>query len=280
MKARRVILTLGGGIACVSAVYAFQKPFREYPATEYNNFPLPPDAKTPAEFAFGRLMYPEGGGGAFGRFGGFRRGRSNWEEGRTQWTNDYPRADRHLMVALRRLTRVDARSVEQPVNLNDDDDVFNWPMLYAARAGFMQLTEPQTAKLREYLNRGGFFIADGLWGVNEYDGIVESVARLYPDRQLVELQDPDAPFHTVFDLNQRYQILGQWGMRSGQPLNGGYTPHWQGLFDDKKHMVVGVWVNSDTGDSWEWADDPEYPERYSALGIRIMLNHIVYAMTH
>jgi hypothetical protein len=45
-------------------------------------------------------------------------------------------------------------------------------------------------------------------------------------------------------------------------------------------MLLAVWLNNDTGDSWEWADDPSYPEAWSALGIRIMLNHIVYAMTH
>ena len=45
-------------------------------------------------------------------------------------------------------------------------------------------------------------------------------------------------------------------------------------------MVVAVWLNNDTGDSWEWADSPSYPEAWSALGFRIMLNHIVYAMTH
>jgi hypothetical protein len=34
------------------------------------------------------------------------------------------------------------------------------------------------------------------------------------------------------------------------------------------------------GDSWEWADSPHYPEKYSALGIRIGVNYVVYSMTH
>jgi hypothetical protein len=87
--------------------------------------------------------------------------------------------------------------------------------------------------------------------------------------------------HTVFDLNDRYQIIGQWGIRSGfQPLNGAYDPHWRGVFDGKDRMVMAVWLNTDTGDSWEWADVPEYPEHYSALGFRIVINHIIYTMTH
>jgi len=36
----------------------------------------------------------------------------------------------------------------------------------------------------------------------------------------------------------------------------------------------------DLGDSWENADDPAYPQVFSALGIRIGVNYLVYSMTH
>ena len=273
-KALAIALSL---VLCTVALRAYQREFREYPGMEYEEFSLPPDYQVKTDFVFARLMYPEGGARGFG----FRRFARNWEEGRTNWTNDYPRADRHLLVAIRRLTRVDARSVEQPVNLNDGDDVFNWPFLYAARAGFMQLSDAQTAKLREFIDRGGFFIADDMWGDSEYAGIVETVGRLYPNRDIRELENADPAFHTVYDLDHRYQISGQWSLRSGIPyLNGGVVPHWKGVYDDRGRLVVAVWVNNDTGDSWEWADDPTYPERYSALGIRIMVNTVLYAMAH
>ena len=32
--------------------------------------------------------------------------------------------------------------------------------------------------------------------------------------------------------------------------------------------MVAICHNMDLGDSWEHADDPEYPEKFSALGIR------------
>jgi hypothetical protein len=55
---------------------------------------------------------------------------------------------------------------------------------------------------------------------------------------------------------------------------------WKGIFDDQGRLMVAITMNSDLGDSWEWADAPEYPERYSALGIRIGVNYVTYAMTH
>lgn len=264
----------------VTASFAFQREFREYPAMEYNNFPVPPGGTDPQEFTFGHLMYPDAGGGRRGFFFG-RRGGGDWRQGYTNWTNDYPRADRHLMVALNRLTRIQARSAEQPINLEDEDDVFNWPFLYAVRVTNISLTDEMLDKLREYLDRGGFLITDDVWGAYEHQAVLDTVERLYPDRELVELGDADAPFHMLFDLKERYQIIGQWGRFDGQPLvAGAYDPHWKGVFDDNHNMMLAVWLNNDTGDSWEWADDPTYPERWSALGIRMALNHIAYAMTH
>lgn len=270
-------LLIGASLAFwLGSAYAFQREFREFPGER--PIPLPPGALEPAEFVFGHLMYPEGG-----RAGGFRRRfGGDWRSGYGNWTNDYPAADRHLMVAINRLTLIQARGAEQPVNLEDDDDVFNWPFLYAVRTTSIDLSDEMIAKLREYLDRGGFFIADDMWGRSEHAAILDTVQRLYPDRELVELGDQDKVMHVLFDLNERYQILGQWARFNGyRPLDGvSYDPHWRGLFDEKGRMVLAVWLNNDTGDSWEWADDPSYPEAWSALGFRIMLNHIVYAMTH
>jgi len=60
----------------------------------------------------------------------------------------------------------------------------------------------------------------------------------------------------------------------------GCLAQWRGIYDDKGRLMVAMSFNSDLGDSWEWADEPLYPEKFSALGIRIGVNYIVYAMTH
>ena len=55
---------------------------------------------------------------------------------------------------------------------------------------------------------------------------------------------------------------------------------WRGIYDDKGRLMVAMCFNSDVGDSWEWADDPRYEEKYSALGIRIGVNYVMYSLTH
>jgi NAD(P)-dependent dehydrogenase (short-subunit alcohol dehydrogenase family) len=52
-------LTTFPAFAVLGAVYAFQRPFREYPGIEYNDFPLPSDFAEKTEFTFARLMYPQ-----------------------------------------------------------------------------------------------------------------------------------------------------------------------------------------------------------------------------
>src|ERR1035437_1950472 len=131
MSSKKPWMLAGGVLVFFGGLFAFQRPFREYPGIEYNDFPLPADWQRPAEFTFARLMYPPfRGQGGLG-FGGFTANR--WQEGLSMWTQDYPRADRHFLQALRRLTRIDARSVEQPVNLDDDYDVYNFPFLYGVQ---------------------------------------------------------------------------------------------------------------------------------------------------
>ena len=71
--------------------------------------------------------------------------------------------------------------------------------------------------------------------------------------------------------------------RSGKTYEkgeSGKTPHWRGIYDDHGRLMVAICHNMDLGDSWEHADNPEYPEKYSALGIRIALNYLVYSMSH
>ncbi len=250
--------------------------FRELPGIEYRmgSIPLPPDYQDETEWTFARLMYPPGWNNGYA-------GRDNpeWQAGSSLWTQDFPRADRHFSEAVRRLTRVQVRSVEQTVSLDDSDQVYNWPWLYAVQVGEWGITNAQAAKLRDYLLRGGFFMADDFHGTVEWQVFEESMKRVFPDRQIVNIPDTDPIFHTVYDLDERYQIVGASHLGEGHKADG-YVARWRGIYDDKGRVMIAISFNSDIGDSWEWADEPKYPEKYSALGVRIGVNYIVYAMTH
>jgi hypothetical protein len=257
-----------------------QRPFREYPAWEYNDFPLPADYKVPGEWTFARLMYPSYHIQTDWQF----KPGLDWREGNTNWTIDYPRSDRHLAMAIRRLTRIDAKSAEQPINLDDEEeDVFNYPWLYAVEVGHWELTDSQIAKFREFLLRGGFFMCDDFHANAEWDVFMKTMSKVFPNKPVVDIADNDPIFHTVYDLEERYQVPGMQYVQTHQMWEkdtSGKIPHWRAMYDDNGRIMVAICHNMDLGDSWENADDPRYDEKFSALGIRLGVNYITYAMTH
>jgi hypothetical protein len=271
----RIVGAIFAVFVLMGALWAAQTPFREYPGWEYEGYPLPDDYDRPGEWVFARLMYPPA------RVG-YRYGRNrDWTEGGTSWTIDYPRADRRIAATVRRLTRIDARSVEQPVNLDDGDDVFNWPWLYAVEVGSWELTDAQAQKLREYLLRGGFFMVDDFHGSLEWRIFTDSMQRVFPDRVIVDISEKDAIFHTLWDLEDKFQVPGlQYMITRRTYEQDGFEPHWRGIYDDQGRIMVAICYNMDLGDALEHADNPRYPQKYSAQGMRIFLDNLIYSMTH
>jgi hypothetical protein len=280
MRIRTAVIAASLGFVLLGTAFAWQlRPFREYPGREYEDFQIPPDYQEKTEWVFARLMYPQYGGGR--NFGFRSRFGANWKEGRSSWTTDYPRADRHLAQAVKRLSRIQVRSVEQPIDLDDATDVYNYPWLYAVEVGHWELTDEQAKKMREFLLRGGFFMCDDFHGTFEWSVFAASMKRVFPDRDIVDIPNDDSIFHSIYDLGNRYQVPGAQYLRSGRTYEqDGFRATWRGIYDDKHRLMVAICHNMDLGDSWEWADDPRYDEKFSSLGFKIAVNYIAYSMTH
>ena len=274
MRLRPAFLAVALGLSLFGTIYAFQRPWREVPALEYGNFPIPPDYQEKGEWVFARMVYP-----VMMNACGYR-----WRCPDNYFTMDYPRSDRHFSAALRRLTRVQVRSVEQvvdPLDREFPDDIYNYPWIYAVEVGHWNLPDAQCKKMREYFDRGGFLMVDDFHGTQEWATFADGLSRIFPDRQIVDIDNKDAIFHTIYDLDDRYQVPGAQFLRSHRTYeHDGFEARWRGIYDDKGRVVVAICHNMDLGDSWEHADNPEYPEKYSALGFRIGVNYVLYSMTH
>jgi hypothetical protein len=244
---------------------AAQREFREYPSFEGRNgmTALPPDYDQPAEFVVGRLMYPGGG---------------------RSWAVDYPKGDRTLASLLRRFTRLDVRSVEQPVDPDDEGDIYYWPFLIAGLAGNWRLNDEQAATLREYLLRGGFIYFDSFFGSGDWLGFEIGLKQIFPDRRIIEIPEHHPVLNIVYDVSElkhvqipHFQSLLGGG---GGWLSDGREPQWLGIEDDAGRLMVLIGFNNDTPDAWQWADEPRYPAEAANLGLRIGVNIATYLMTH
>ncbi|HEX6999948.1 MAG TPA: DUF4159 domain-containing protein [Gammaproteobacteria bacterium] len=276
MSAARIAIALS--LLLGAAAAWAQSAWREYPSIEgrWSRRPEPPQAAADgAEFVVGRLMFPQARRGwALGVGGG------NWLKGGTAWTVDYPEGDRTFARLLERLTMIDVRAVEQPVNLDDGIDPFYWPFLISGLVGAWDLTDSQAAKLREYLLRGGFLLCDSFYGTVEWQGFVEGIRRVFPDRPIVELPDDHPIFHVVYDLDERPRVPTWQHLPYGGYRNDGAVPHWRAILDDHGRVMVMIAFNNDIADGWQRADEYRYPHEAATLAIALGVNFAVYALTH
>ncbi len=271
----------------VGGLLLAQKPFKEWPAIEYENFPLPPDYQQKAEWTRARLRYPD--------IYGYPDTELFMAGGRPfpgYWTMDYPRSDRHLLQGVRRLTRIESKSVEQVVSLDGTDDIYNYPTLYAVEVGHWKLGDRNAAQLREFLLRGGFLMVDDFHGsnaadhdqgINEWANFVAGISKVFPDREIVDIPNDDPIFHTIYDLSERFQVPGAQYFETGLTYEKGPTgkiPHWRAIRDDKGRIMVAICHNMDLGDAWEHSDEQQYLEKWASLAYRIAMNYFVYDLTH
>jgi len=263
-----LLLGLAGGVV------AFQSRSSLFPQGQ-DSYYYEGSRKEPSEFYWSRLRYTsrtdnyEGIGG-YGY--GYGYGGS--------WSRDYPKADRQFLMALKRLTRIEARPTEQVVDL-DSDDIFNYPWVYAVQVANWTFTDAEAKRLHDYLLKGGFLMVDDFHGTADWDRFMAGMRMVFPDRPVEDLNDNDEIFQVLYDIGARFQVPGEQYVWSGRTYEkDGYVPKWRAIRDDKGRIVVAICHNMHLGDAWEWADDPRYPERFASMAFRVGLDYIMYGMTH
>jgi hypothetical protein len=126
-------------------------------------------------------------------------------------------------------------------------------------------------------------MCDDFHGLEEWEIFMDSMSRVFPDRRVVDLDNRDPIFHTLYDLDDRFQVPGAQYLETGLTYERGETgkvPHWRGIYDDNGRLMVVICHNMDLGDAWEHSDNPLYPEKWASLAYRIGMNYFVYDLTH
>ena len=257
-------------------------------------------AQSPAEerpeFYFTRLMYTEnrnsfrGGRGTMENPGPYRcpefGGGNFFPRQGSGWLTDSPGADCKLMGAIHRMT---GQSVYPNPNYMEilNPELFKYPYAYVVEPGQMILSKQEAARLREYLDRGGFIHFDDFWGLEQLDNLAYELQKVFPEHPIQEtvkeipLNHPI--FHSFFDIDEIIQTPNV-----GRGCDGGPTweqaddraPRVFGITDDKNRLIVAITYNTDLGDAWEYMDRACYPQKYTGYALRMGLNFMTYAITH
>ena len=210
----------------------------------------------------------------------FRGGRS--------WSDDTPEADLGLTFRLYQVTCLKVRPGLNFIDITTKD-LGNYPFVYVAAAGRLDLTDDEVVALRNYLLNGGFLMVDDFWGDDEWQQFYEQIKRVFPNREPVALTMDNRIFHTVFDFKKAPQVPSvgpfiNYGLTydPGSYGNQGHEPHYFGIYDDKQRMMVVICHNNHFGDGWEHeTEDPRYFDAISEpMAYPMFINILVYAMTH
>ena len=209
------------------------------------------------------------------------------------WSVDYPRADVNLSIRLSELTRTrisrDASGEPNHVLLRATDDLlFQCPFIMMTEVGSTYLSPEETARLRDYLLKGGFLWADDFWGSWAWEVWAREIGKVLPPSEypIVDVPMTHPIFHQQFDLKRVIQIpsIGAWrGMGGGTSERGedSAEPHGRAIYDKGGRMVVFITHNTDFGDAFEQeAADPQYFYTFSVEGYQLGINVLLYALSH
>jgi hypothetical protein len=197
------------------------------------------------------------------------------------WLIDGPAAEQNLSRRLRTATSI---QVEDPIVLTlDDPRLLENPWIYIVEPGNLKLLPEEVPILREFLLRGGTLTFDDFHGPVEWDHMAAEMRRVFPDRAIVDLPREHPIFSSFYRLDGYPQIPGLGSFLSGRTWEkGGYVARLRAILDDAGRPMVLINWNTDMGDGVEWSNVEEYPGyiKYTTAAYRMMINQIVYSLTH
>ena len=246
----------------VSYAAPAQNPFAQNPQGQGLSAPVTPGHA----FYFTRAAY-----------GGGRRGR-----GFGSWATDWPKADQQFVVVLKRLTLIDSYDLDNAIRF-DDPRLRRYPVVYAVEVGGMLLAETEVKALREYLLAGGLLIADDFWGPREFAQFESQMQRVLPEYRIVDLPEDHPIRRNVYRIDQVLSVPNIYRGRMGldpAECDECRPGRLMGISDDQGRLLVLISFNSDLGDAWEWAEQPDYPLPYSNYAFRLGVNWVVFGMTN
>ena len=204
------------------------------------------------------------------------------------WINDYPDSDLNLSFRLQQLTSMKVDPNGRVLRLTSPD-LFDYPFIFMAQPGHMELTDEEVPILRKYLRAGGALMVDDFWGDREWEDFENEMKRVLPERSWVELPMDHPIFHCVFDLNNDKNNLQvptiHFWQRGGITYRGSEDTrdfHVRAWLDDRQRIMVIALHNTDTGDGWEReGESVDYFRTFSETrAYPLGINVIFYVMTH
>jgi hypothetical protein len=190
------------------------------------------------------------------------------------WHHDYPDGDSQFPDSLGRLTKAFTSPDSYQIVDVDSKELFKYPFVYMSEAKYLELTPADAQNLREYLDRGGFLLADDFRGPIALENLRLQMKKVYPDREIVPLPPTHPIFHAFYEVDPQ-DMLPPYIMGDEQG-----PPVFMALSDPKGRIQVMVDYNNDMSEYWQALDVGVCSIHEAGKAVELGVNYAVYAMTH
>ncbi len=160
--------------------------------------------------------------------------------GGSDWYND-PSEEVNLLKFVAANTNIKTEPAYEFVDLSSGN-IFAYPFLFMTGHGNIVFSESEAAKLRTYLENGGFLYVDDDYGLDK--AFRREIKKVFPEKDLLELPYGYGLFHCLFDFP------------NGTPKtheHDGKPPQSFGIFTGSRLCVLYTY-ESNPSDGWA---DPE-----------------------
>jgi len=207
------------------------------------------------------------------------------------WDDDTPNADLMLTFRMFQVTSLKVRPGLHFIDITTKE-LADYPFVYMAGAGQVALREEEATALRQYLLNGGFMMVEDFWGDEGWEHFNEQLKLIFPNRAPEPMDLNHQIFNIVYKFKKQPQIpsagryfRGDNYVSYDQGYNYqrlGHDPHYFGVYDDKRRLVMLICHNNHYGDGWEHeGEDETYFDLFSEpMGYPMFINILAYTMSH
>lgn len=182
------------------------------------------------------------------------------------WYND-PSADVNLMRFISQNTNVKTKAEYKFVDVSSDE-IFSYPFLFMTGHGNVVFSKDEAARLRKYLENGGFLYIDDDYSLDK--AVRREMKKVFPEKDFIEL-----PFsHGIYNI--------MYDFPSGPPKTHKHDekpPQGFGIFVDKR-LAVYYTYESNPSDGWA---DPEVhndPPNKREEALKFGTNIVLWALSN
>ena len=184
------------------------------------------------------------------------------------------RSERNLAKILSSITNMNPHVDATRVVDVGDPDLFQYPVVYATEAGFMELDDREAHALGDYLRKGGFVIFDDFRGEADWENFRSTMQRVLPGEQPTELALSNPIFHAFFDIQTLQFVAGPTTAARRSSTECSRTTI------SRSRCSSSPTSTTTCRGTWEYSDTGFTPIDLSNEAYKLGVNYVVYAMTH